>query len=85
MKNWTKLYATSETTFPEDAVKGFIKFIDCMSGGADTYQTCMVGSTGYANQLTNWDGTKKNDGWGAPENKEERTKSVRVYRMSDFD
>lgn len=68
IKNWTKIFATSEVTFPEDAVKGFIKFIDYMSASADTYQTSMGGSNGCANQLTNWDGTK-NHGWGTPEKK----------------
>ena len=65
MKSWTKILATSETTSPEDAVKVFIRFVDCMSGGADTYQTCMGGSTSCSNQLTNWDGTKKKDDWEA--------------------
>lgn len=66
IKHWTRIFATSEVTFTENAVKDFLKFIDYMSASADTYQTSMGGSNGCADQLTNWDGTKKY-GWGAAE------------------
>ena len=64
---WTKLYATDEVVYTEPIIQNFLSFIDHMSCSADTYVS-LGGSNGCADQLTNWDGTKKL-GLGAPPKK----------------
>lgn len=56
--NWTKLFATSEVQFTNNAIDNFLTFVDHMSCSADTYVS-LGGSNGCADQLTNWDGTQK--------------------------
>ena len=56
--SWTKLFATNEVQFTDNAIDNFLAFVDHMSCSADTYVS-LGGSNGCANQLTNWDGTKK--------------------------
>ena len=55
---WTKLFATDEVVYSEPIIQNFLSFIDYMSCSADTYVS-LSGSSGCADQLTNWDGTKK--------------------------
>lgn len=62
--NWTKLFATNEVQFTDNAIDNFLAFVDHMSCSADTYVS-LCGSNGCADQLTNWDGTQK-VGLGAP-------------------
>ena len=71
--SWTKLFATNEVQFTDNAIDNFLAFVDHMSCSADTYVS-LGGSNGCADQLTNWDGTqkvglgsvpqKKGKGWG---------------------
>ena len=71
--SWTKLFATNEVQFTNNAIDTFLAFVDYMSCSADTYVS-LGGSNGCADQLTNWDGTqkvglgsipqKKKKGWG---------------------
>ena len=56
--SWTKLFATNEVQFTDNAIDNFLAFVDHMSCSADTYVS-LGGSNGCANQLTNWDGTQK--------------------------
>ena len=56
--NWTKLFATNEVQFTDNAIDNFLAFVDHMSCSADTYVS-LGGSNGCADQLTNWDGTQK--------------------------
>lgn len=56
--NWTKLFATNEVQFTDNAIDNFLTFVDHMSCCADTYVS-LGGSNGCADQLTNWDGTQK--------------------------
>lgn len=56
--NWTKLFATNEFQFTNNAIDNFLTFVDHMSCSADTYVS-LGGSNGCADQLTNWDGTQK--------------------------
>lgn len=56
--NWTKLFATNEVQFTDNAIDNFLTFVDHMSCSADTYVS-LGGSNGCADQLTNWDGTPK--------------------------
>ena len=56
--NWTKLFATDEVVYNEPIIQNFLSFVDLMSCSADTYVS-LGGSNGCADQLTNWDGTKK--------------------------
>lgn len=56
--NWTKLFATNEVQFTDNAIDTFLAFVDYMSCSADTYVS-LGGSNGCADQLTNWDGTQK--------------------------
>lgn len=56
--SWTKLFATNEVQFTDNTVDTFLAFVDHMSCSADTYVS-LGGSNGCADQLTNWDGTKK--------------------------
>ena len=61
--SWTKLFATNEVQFTDNAIDNFLTFVDHMSCSADTYVS-LGGSNGCADQLTNWDGTQ-NVGLGA--------------------
>ena len=56
--SWTKLFATNEAQFTDNAIDNFLAFVDHMSCSADTYVS-LGGSNGCADQLTNWDGTQK--------------------------
>ncbi|WP_418856347.1 hypothetical protein [Prevotella sp.] len=56
--SWTKLFATNEVQFTNNAIDNFLTFVDHMSCCADTYVS-LGGSNGCADQLTNWDGTQK--------------------------
>lgn len=56
--SWTKLFATNEVQFTDNAIDNFLTFVDHMSCSADTYVS-LGGSNGCADQLTNWDGTQK--------------------------
>lgn len=56
--SWTKLFATNEVQFTDNAIDNFLAFVDHMSCSADTYVS-LGGSIGCADQLTNWDGTQK--------------------------
>ena len=56
--SWTKLFATNEVQFTDNAIDNFLAFVDHMSCRADTYVS-LGGSNGCADQLTNWDGTQK--------------------------
>ena len=56
--SWTKLFATNEVQFTDNAIDNFLAFVDHMSCSADTYVS-LGGSNGWADQLTNWDGTQK--------------------------
>lgn len=56
--NWTKLFATNEVQFTDNAIDNFLAFVDHMSCSADTYVS-LGGSNGCADQLMNWDGTQK--------------------------
>ena len=56
--SWTKLFATNEVQFTNNAIDNFLAFVDHMSCSADTYVS-LGGSNGCADQLTNWDGTQK--------------------------
>ena len=56
--SWTKLFATNEVQFTDNAIDNFLAFVDHMLCSADTYVS-LGGSNGCADQLTNWDGTQK--------------------------
>lgn len=56
--SWTKLFATNEVQFTNNAIDTFLAFVDYMSCSVDTYVS-LGGSNGCADQLTNWDGTQK--------------------------
>lgn len=56
--SWTKLFATNEVQFTDNAIDNFLAFVDHMSCSAETYVS-LGGSNGCADQLTNWDGTQK--------------------------
>lgn len=56
--SWTKLFATNEVQFTDNAIDNFLAFVDHMSCSADTFVS-LGGSNGCADQLTNWDGTQK--------------------------
>ena len=56
--SWTKLFATNEVQFTDNAIDNFLAFVDHMSCSADTYVS-LGGFNGCADQLTNWDGTQK--------------------------
>lgn len=72
--NWTKLFATNEVQFTDNAIDNFLTFVDHMSCSADTYVS-LGGSNGCADQLTNWDGTQK-VGFGAVLRKKSRGLSL---------
>lgn len=67
--NWTKLFATNEVQFTDNAIDNFLAFVDHMSCSADTYVS-LGGSNGCADQLTNWDGTQKVGLGNVPQKKE---------------
>ena len=54
----THLFAERDVLYEPPIIDNFISFVDYMSCNAETY-TSLGGSNGYADQLTNWDGTKK--------------------------
>lgn len=56
--NWTHLFAERDVTYEPSIIDNFISFVDYMSCSAETY-TSLGGSNGCADQLTNWDGTRK--------------------------
>jgi len=56
--SWTHLFAERDVTYEPSIIDNFISFVDYMSCNAETY-TSLGGSNGCADQLTNWDGTKK--------------------------
>lgn len=72
--SWTKLFATNEVQFTDNAIDNFLTFVDHMSCSADTYVS-LGGSNGCADQLTNWDGTQK-VGLGAVLRKKPRSFSL---------
>lgn len=67
VEGWTKRFATSEVEYTSSAITNFISFIDHVTGSEEAYCS-LSGSNGCADQLTNWDGTKK-VGLGAREKK----------------
>ena len=67
--SWTKLFATNEVQFTDNAIDNFLTFVDHMSCSADTYVS-LGGSNGCADQLTNWDGTQKVGLGSIPQKKE---------------
>ena len=67
--SWTKLFATNEVQFTDNAIDTFLAFVDYMSCSADTYVS-LGGSNGCADQLTNWDGTQKIGLGSIPQKKE---------------
>ena len=54
----THLFAERDVTYESSIIDNFITFVDYMSCNAETY-TSLDSSNGCADQLTNWDGTKK--------------------------
>lgn len=58
VSHWTKLFATNGVVYTEPLCQNLLAFVDHMSCSADTYVS-LSGSNGCADQLTNWDGTKK--------------------------
>ena len=67
--SWTKLFATNEVQFTNNAIDTFLAFVDYMSCSADTYVS-LGGSNGCADQLMNWDGTQKIGLGSIPQKKE---------------
>ena len=67
--SWTKLFATNEVQFTDNAIDNFLAFVDHMSCSVDTYVS-LGGSNGCADQLTNWDGTQKVGLGSVPQKKE---------------
>ena len=67
--SWTKLFATNEVQFTDNAIDNFLAFVDHMSCSADTYVS-LGGSNVCADQLTNWDGTQKVGLGSVPQKKE---------------
>lgn len=64
---WTNDFATNEANFDQSNIDTFLSFVDKMSSSVESYVSLM-GSNGCADQLTNWDGSKK-PGLAAPEKK----------------
>lgn len=58
VNSWTHLFAERDVTYEPYIIDNFVSFVDYMSCSAETY-TSLGGSNGSADQLTNWDGTKK--------------------------
>ena len=78
--SWTKLFATNEVQFTNNAIDTFLAFVDYMSCSADTYVS-LGGSNGCADQLTNWDGTQK-VGLGEHSTKErKRDEAIKEQRI----
>ena len=78
--SWTKLFATNEVQFTDNAIDNFLAFVDYMSCSADTYVS-LGGSNGCADQLTNWDGTQK-IGLGEHSTKErKRDEAIKEQRI----
>ena len=78
--SWTKLFATNEVQFTDNAIDNFLAFVDYMSCSADTYVS-LGGSNGCADQLTNWDGTQK-VGLGEHSTKErKRDEAIKEQRI----
>lgn len=67
--SWTNLFATKNANFDQSYIDSFLSLVDEMSGGAEN-NVSLSGSNGSADQLTNWDGTKKLD-LAAPEKKKD--------------
>ena len=67
--SWTKLFATNEVQFTDNAIDNFLAFVDYMSCSANTYVS-LGGSNGCTDQLTNWDGTQKVRLGSVPQKKE---------------
>lgn len=65
--SWTHLFAERDVTYEPSTITNFVSFVDYMSCSAENY-TSLGGSNGCADQLTNWDGTKK-VGLGSPTQK----------------
>lgn len=65
--SWTHLFAERDVTYEPSTIANFVSFVDYMSCSAENY-TSLGGSNGCADQLTNWDGTKK-VGLGSPTKK----------------
>ena len=59
--SWTKLFATNDVQFTDNAIDNFLAFVGHMSCSADIYVS-LGGSNGCADQLANWDGTQKRHG-----------------------
>lgn len=57
-KAWTNDFATNEANFEQSNIDTFLSFVDEMSCSAESYVS-LSGSNGCADQLTNWDGSKK--------------------------
>ena len=74
--SWTKLFATNEVQFTDNAIDNFLAFVDHMSCSADTYVS-LGGFNGCADQLTNWDGTQK-VGLGAVLRKKQETSHYKL-------
>lgn len=58
VSNWVDMFATRDAVFNNEVLSNFMEFVDYASGSAEAYISC-GGSNGCADQLTNWDGTKK--------------------------
>lgn len=66
---WTNDFATNEANFDQSNIDTFLSAVEKMSGGTDN-TVFLSGSNGSADQLSNWDGTKKL-GLAAPEKKKD--------------
>lgn len=81
--NWTHLFAERDVTYNPSVIDNFISFVDYMSCNAETY-TSLGGSNGCADQLTNWDGTKKL-GLGSPsKRKVSPIEAHKAYKLERF-
>lgn len=58
VSNWVYLFAVRDVGINDSVLIPFMEFVDYASGSAQAYSSC-GGSNGCADQLTNWDGTKK--------------------------
>ena len=79
--NWTHLFAERDVTYEPSIIDNFISFVDYMSCRAETY-TSLGGSNGCADQLTNWDGTKKL-GLGSPTKK--KVSPIEAYKANKLE
>ena len=78
--SWTKLFATNEVQFTDNAIDTFLAFVDHMSCSADTYVS-LGGSNGCADQLTNWDGTQKSGAWKHSTKERKRAGAIKEQRI----